>query len=230
MRSTFIACVVLLAMAAITVSAQNTMEDAPLNPPKTYPAIMTKPADNLKKPIIFDPTRHGTKGVVTDEPLMGTPPAALKKSAVSTNIFGGAIEYVRGRHPQTGCACRKQKPEKFRYDTEFKPEKVKQPRRCGCKKKEKKPLIPPVIPEMKPVPPKVKKGKLVPCAKPAKKKETIAPEYKPKKLKAPAPTNCTKPVPPKPATIAPEFYPVNVKAQRAARRARKAAAKAAAAK
>lgn len=193
------------------------------------PAIMTPPADNLKKPIIFAPA-PAANSTDADAPLTGAAPANLKKAVVTENLYGGAIEFVKGRDHH-GCPCRKQLPEKFRYDTQFKAEKkTHKKHHCGCgKKKATKPedALPPVIAQLRPRHKKHKKA--APCAKPvaAAPKPQIAPEYYPKKVKKVAAAPCAKPVAAKPATIAPEFYPTRAerRARRKARKAKKAAAK-----
>lgn len=195
------------------------------------PAIMTPPADNLKKPIIFAPA-PAANSTDADAPLTGAAPANLKKAVVTENLYGGAIEFVKGRDHH-GCPCRKQLPEKFRYDTQFKPEKKARKHHCGCgKKPAPKPedALPPVIAQLRPRHKKHKKVAAAPCAKPvaAPAPAQIAPEYYPKKVKKVAAAPCAKPVAAaKPATVAPEFYPTRAerRARRKARKAKKAAAK-----
>jgi hypothetical protein len=215
---------------------------APLVPaePVSVPANTTKPAANLKKPIIFLNRTHTPKD--PSEPLTGPVPKKLKKAAISKNIYGGAVHWKKGRD-RNGCPCKRQVAEKYRYDAQYKPEKVKFSTKCCCKKKKnKKPKLPPVVAELYPKKPKKhrkggkngkkgnkgkkgKKGKKHhPCAKPKAKKPKIAPEYYPakpkkhKKKKAP----CHKKAPKKNATVTPEFYPARPQKLRKHRKGKKA--------
>jgi len=223
-----VAVLLLLALAAVAVCAQ--VEEY-------TPAIMTKPAGSLKKPIIFAPApASGTPDA--DAPIVGKVPENLKKSAISENIFGGVVEFEKSRTPQ-GCRCRRQLPEKFRYDTQFKRDRVNATSPCGCPTPVKKPedSLPPVVAKLYPIRVNTTLNATAPCAPPAPVVAKIAPSYYPKRkgpkalakaaalAAAPCLKNATEPA--KPTTITPSFYPTREerRARRALRRARKAAAK-----
>jgi len=236
----------LMAVMAIAVSAQvpdasaaaPAAVDAAATDAAPVPAIMTKPAKTLTKPIIFSPT-PAVGSVDVDAPLFGAPPANLKKANVSENIYGGVIEFTKGRDHH-GCKCRKQLPEKFRYDAQFKPDApVLKFTKCGCPIKAAKPedKLPPVIASLYP-----KRhhhhhnstNSTGPCPKPkAPVVQKIAPAYYPKragpralaKAAALAAAPCPKPVAAAPATITPSFYPTRSE-RRSRRKARRAAKKA----
>lgn len=221
------ATILLLVLAcAVAVTAQAPADDY-------TPAIMTPAPSSLKKPIIFAPAPP--TGSDADTPLFGAPPATLKKANISENIYGGVIEFAKGRDAN-GCRCRKQLPEKYRYDAQFKRER-KAVTPCGC------PVPPapkpedklPVIARLKPVP---KNTTAAPCPAPAAPVvQKIAPGYYPRgrgpralaraAAKANATAPCPKPAPPAPTTITPAFYPTRAerRARAKARAARKAAAK-----
>jgi len=165
-------------------------------------SVTSKPAPVLKPALIFYPKRDHN----SDEPLTGKLPSNLTKPHITEHIYGGAVEFRKGRD-NNGCPCKEVKPEKYRYDTEFKAEKAKKTKcSCGKKKKGKKSKFPPIVAALYPKKNKSKKTK--PCAKtPKKKVEKIAPEYRAAKPKAPKKAPCAKPTAPKNATIAPEFYP-----------------------
>lgn len=193
--------VLVLAVMAIGVFAQDTYT----------PAIMTKPADNLKKPIIFAP-KPAAGSADADAPLTGAAPAGLVKAVVTANLYGGAIEFKKGRDAN-GCPCKKQLPEKFRYDTQFRAAAKAAPAsKCGCAPKpapKPEDALPPVIAQLRAEPKKV--AAPAPCAKKvaAPAAPSVAPEYYPKKAKVAAPAPCAKPVAAAaPAKITPEFYPV----------------------
>jgi len=186
------------------------------------PAIIGPAGAGFSKPIIFAPT-PAAGSADADAPLTGAAPATLKKAVITTNLYGGAIEFTKGRD-NSGCPCRKQLPQKYRYDAQFKKDAPAAPAGpCGCAKPAPKPedALPPVIAQLRPK--KVKAAAPAPCAKApaAPAPVQIAPEYYPKKAKKVAAAPCAKPVAAAPAKITPEFYPT-----RAERRAKKAARKA----
>lgn len=210
--------------------------------PEEYtPAIMGKPAASLKKPIIFAPAPPaGTPEA--DAPLFGAPPATLKKANVTENIYGGVVEFAKGRDGK-GCRCRKQLPEKYRYDAQFKKErKALKTTPCGCPvaappKPEDK--LPPVIARLYPVR-NATLNATAPCPKPAAPVvQKIAPSYYPKgrgpralarkaaKALKKGAAPCPKPAPVAPAHVTPQFYPTRSerRANRKARKAKKAAKK-----
>jgi hypothetical protein len=218
------ATILLLVIAfAVAVTAQ-----APAD--EYTPAIMTPAPATLKKPIIFAPAPPaGTADA--DAPLFGVPPTTLKKANISENIYGGVIEFAKGRD-NNGCRCRKQLPEKFRYDAQFKRErKVAATGPCGC-------AVPPpaqpldripIIARFYPVRANTT-NTTAPCPKPAEPiVQKIAPGYYPKRkgpraLAKEAAKNCPKPAAPAVVHIAPKFYPTRSerRARRKARAARKA--------
>jgi len=222
------ATILLLVLAfAVAVTAQ-----APAD--EYTPAIMTPAPSTLKKPIIFAPAPPaGTPDA--DAPLFGIPPTTLKKANISENIYGGVIEFAKGRD-NNGCRCRKQLPEKFRYDAQFKRErKVNATGPCGCAPAPApQPLDKfPLIARLKPVPANTTLNATAPCPKPADPIVVkIAPKYYPKRkgpraLAKEAAKNCPKPAAPAVTHIAPKFYPTRSerRARRKARQARKAAKK-----
>jgi hypothetical protein len=209
---------VILALFAVAVSAS-------WQTPEEVPAVMTKPSDNLKKPIIFAPT-PAPNTPEADAPIFGVVPEKFKKSAVSENIFGGVVEWTKGRTPQ-GCRCRQQVPEKYRYDAQFKKERP-QLTACGCPVPAPKPedALPPIIAKLKRERPPVQNVTCPIVKAPVPTK--IVPQYYPYKRRKDVPKPCPAPTPAKPVTIQPKFYPTN--AERRARRRARRAAKAAAAK
>jgi len=223
-----VAIILLLALAAVAVYGQ--VEEY-------TPAIMTKPSDSLKKPIIFAPTpASGTPDA--DAPIVGKVPENLKKSAISENIFSGVVEFEKSRTPQ-GCRCRRQLPEKYRYDTQYRRERaVNGTSPCGCPTPVKKPedALPPVVAKLYPIRVNTTLNATAPCAAPAPVVQKIAPSYYPKRkgpkalakaaalAAAPCLKNATEPA--KPVTITPSFYPTAAerRARRKLRRERKRAA------
>jgi len=180
--------------------------------------VTSPPAPTLKPALIYPSRRGGDP----NSPLTGTPPANLKKAVITKHIYGGAVEFRKGRDGN-GCPCRERVPEKHRYDIELK-DRPKKEKKCKCAKKKqgkkgkreskrlRKAGIPPVVaklyPQRRRSGRKGKKGKrkLKPCKKEHKKKKAhITPEYKPAKAKKHK-KNCKKHKKKK-ATIAPEFYP-----------------------
>lgn len=249
MKSLLLVC--LLAIMAVAAFGQNTV--TPSTPVEQYtPAIIGKAPESLKKPIIFSPP-VAPNSPDADAPLTGAPPKNLKKSVVTEHIFGGAVEFKASR-TRGGCPCRKQLPEKFRYDTEFKPERVKQPR-CPCarrkRKHSKKGKLPPVIAALYPDRNATlfRANATAPCLKAnvtAPVVEKIAPQYYPKrpsrralkKALAAKKAACAKnaeALKKKRETITPAFYPPRPvkksrkhgKKAKAARKAAKAQRKAA---
>jgi hypothetical protein len=225
------AACVLLVLAALVCAV--TAQPAVPAVDEYTPAIMTKPAATLKKPIIFAPAPAG--GVDVNSPLFGAPPAGLKKANISENIYGGVVEFAKGRDAR-GCRCRKQLPEKFRYDAQFKKErKVVGP--CGCPIVAPKPedKLPPVIARLYPIRANTT-NTTAPCPKPAEPVVVkIAPKYYPKRkgpralaAEAAKLAACLKPAPAAPVHITPKFYPTPAE-RRARRKARRAARLAAAA-
>lgn len=193
---------------------------------------MTAPSSSLKKPIIFNPTPAiGSGAPEDDEPLTGEVPSTLKKSAISENIFGGAVEFEKSRTPQ-GCPCRKQLPEKYRYDAQFKRGTPVVATPCGCNATavaKPEDALPPVIAKLYPIRANTT-NTTAPCpAPPAPIVQKIAPAYYPKRVKVAAPVPCAKnaTAPVVPATVTPSFYPTRSerRARRAARKAAKAAKK-----
>lgn len=193
--------------------------------------VIGKAASNLKKPMIFEPApAAGADAPDANAPIIGAAPANLKKpAAVTENIFGGAVEFANANDTKTGCPCRKQLPEKFRYDAELRdPEAAPAAPACPCAAPAPAPkpedALPPVVAEIKEQPAVAAPA---PCAKPvvaAPAVEKVAPSYYPKRAKlaavaAAAAKPCPAPAAPaKPATVAPEFYGDSA-ADRAARRA-----------
>jgi len=214
MKSILLALLALSLVSITLVSAQSGVPDANGNvmlPPEPLwklkhqrAAIMTPPSANLTKPIIYswrlNETNHkhhsGHRGVIR-----GAPPATLKKVKVTRNLYGGHVEWEKGTHPRTGCACKRQ-VKKFRYDAEFYPKKNKKSKRrfgyfkkgkCHCGKR-KKAKLPPVVAELYPKKVNHTKAWLKKhhrhwhgnathpgvCKKKHKKK-MVAPEYKPEK-------------------------------------------------
>ena len=239
--------ILLVALMAVAVFAQNTVAPAPAPAAgeEYTPAIMSKPHRALKKPIIFNPAPEaGTPEA--DAPIVGAVPANLKKSVVTEHIYGGAVEFEKSRTPQ-GCRCRRQLPEKYRYDARFKrtPRPVTP---CGCpavvNATNPEATLPPVIARLYPQR-NVTVNVTAPCTVNATAPVVtkIAPQYYPKRRGpraearraarlaglAPCPKNATAAAP---ATITPSFYPTrrhrrhsrkNRKARRAARKAGKKA-------
>jgi len=211
MKTTLLALLVVL-LAAGVVAQTTPAADEPI------PAIMTPPAANLKKPIIFTPsTTASSPGA--DEPVFGDLPANFKKSAVSENIYGGAVEYERSRAPN-GCPCRRQVPEKYRYDAQFRKER-KAVTPCGCAPVEPKPedKLPPVIAQLRREPKVI--NVTLPCntTQPAPVVQKITPAYYPRRRKQAllTPQPCPKaPEPPKPERVTPEFYPWRSRRQKKA--------------
>lgn len=174
----------------------------------------------MKKPIIFS-ADAAADAKDPSAPLTGKPPANLKKAAVSEAINGGAVQYEVSK-TAAGCPCRKQVPEKYRYDVKFKKAQAP-PAPCPCADKKATPAkpedkLPPIVAEIKPEPKKAEPAK--PCAadKAAPKPvEKVAPQYYPSDearekqrqewLKKQAPCNTTAPAQPKKETVNPEFYP-----------------------
>jgi hypothetical protein len=219
---------ILLLVFAMAVAVTAQVQD------EYTPAIMTPAPSTLKKPIIFAPAPPaGTTDA--DAPLFGAPPTNLKKANISENIYGGVVEFAKGRDGR-GCRCRKQLPEKYRYDAQFKKDVVPTTP-CGCPIVAPKPedKLPPVIARLYPVP-KNTTNTTAPCPKPEPVVVKIAPKYYPKRqgpralaraaAAAALAANCTKPAP-APVHITPKFYPTRSerRARRRARRAKKAAAK-----
>jgi len=171
---------------------------------------------SLLVPRIYDPHRHGPHRDPT-LPTFGKPPQNFTKAAISKNPFGSTVTYRRA-HDRNGCPCKRQVPEKFRYDVQYrKHHPRKYSPKCCCKKKKSKDGLPPIVAELKPK--KHKKKALPPCPKPkAAPKKKISPEYYPahnkKLLKAQAAAaaalkaclNGTV-VKKKKGTIEPAFYP-----------------------
>jgi hypothetical protein len=242
MKATLI--VLVLAILAVAVCAQAPAA-SPTRQPREVPAIMTPAPTNFKKPIIFAPVAPAST-VDGDVPLTGTPPANLKKANISENIYGGVVEFARGRN-YNGCPCRLNVPEKFRYDAQFrKPFNLTQWRlrnngtRCGCPPKIKKPedALPPVVAVLRKRH-RQRNTTLVPCRRnvTAPVPVKIAPEYYNRRLSRKeraakkaawlAKQGCAKNAT-LPTTVQPKFYPS--RQERRARRKARRAAKAAAAK
>jgi len=207
-----VAILLLVACAVIAVSAQSADES---------PAIMTKPAAGLKKPLIFAPVQVGAAADGADAPLTGAVPATLKKATVTENIFGGAVEFENATTPN-GCPCQRPAPQKFRYDAQFrKPVVAAAP--CGCAN-----ATAPVAPDahLPPVVAKLYRERVnvtaaAPCVQVAAPLPTkIVPKYYPNRIvQVQAAAPCANPaVAAKPATVTPSFYG-ETKAERAARRA-----------
>jgi len=245
MRATIL---LLLALAVVCVSAQDTVTTVPpavnvtgadqLSPSPdnpvglppaaagTVPANITTPAQRnatkLVQPIIWSGPRSRDPGV----PLTGKPPKHLKKAHVTKHIFGGAVEFIKGK-TRGGCPCKIRAKEKHRYDVELRdrPRKV---RSCRCRKgkkgKKAKRRIPPVIAALYPThhrrggrkgrkgrkARKGKKGKKgrksrKGCKKP--KREMIKPEYRPRARKEKKAHPCKKDGKKKKHHVTPEFYP-----------------------
>jgi len=240
----------LVAICAVAVTAQNGNTVSPAPAVDTYtPAIMTPPSSSLKKPIIFDASASLPGAVDADAPLIGKPPANLKKSVVTEHIYGGVVEFAKGR-TAGGCRCRKQLPEKFRYDTQFKRDyNATAVTPCGCPAKpapKPEDALPPVVAALYPHRHRhnATRNATAPCAAPKPVVQKIAPSYYPHRKSAralakeaaaaaaPCAKNATAAVP---ATITPSFYPAkhrrsrkgSKKERRAARKARRAARKAA---
>lgn len=144
----------------------------------------------------------------------GATPKNFKKPAISNNIFGSTATVYKKAVDKNGCPCKKAVPNKYRYDTEFKPEPVKYSTKCCCKDKKKAAAKNafaarlPVVAELKltgaaAAPP------AAPCPKPtAPKKVNISPEYYPvpNKNTRVNKVGCAKNAKPAaPATIVPEF-------------------------
>jgi hypothetical protein len=225
----------LLSRSSSPVTAQlpaaNTVAPAPVGEEFT-PAIMTRAPASMKKPIIFAPT-PAAGAPDADAPLTGAVPANLKKSAISEHIYGGAVEFEKSRTPP-GCRCRKQLPEKYRYDTQFKSEQqAPAPCACGAPVNATKPQdsLPPVVARLYPLRVNTTANATAPCPAPAAPVVAkIAPAYYPKrkgaralaKAGAAAAAPCA---PAAPTTITPSFYPTRQE-RRAKRKARRAAKKA----
>jgi len=242
MKATLI--VLLIALLAVAVCAENPAP-APTRQPREVPAIIGAAPAGFKKPIIFAPAAPASTAD-GDVPLTGAPPANLKKANVSENIYGGVVEFARGRN-YNGCPCRLNVPEKFRYDAEFrKPFNLTQWRlrnngtRCGCGPRPKprpEDALPPVVAVLRKRHHHRRNTTLVPCRRnvTAPVPVKIAPEYYNRRLSRKeraakkaawlAKQGCAKNAT-LPTTVQPKFYPTRTerRARRKARRAAKAAA------
>jgi len=226
MRTILLLCCVVALFATVSATTGNWTRSKEVAP------IIGAPAAGLKKPIIYTPPapRHAPK---TDSPLTGAPPANLKKVNVTENLYGGSIEWRRGKDGN-GCPCR-EKVGNFRYDAQFKPRRFNRTgrwnrTRCGCNKPTAAPSpLPPIIARLKKRAYNGTRHNRT-CHKPKPKPvEKVVPLYYPKKNKKhrkhhKKPCNATTPV--KPPTIQPQFYPTWAE-RRARRKSRRAARKAA---
>jgi len=78
---------------------------------------------------------HWNEAVVTFGP---DAPANYTKAKISKNIHGSTEVHYHKAIDHRGCPCRKPVHKKYRYDTEFKPKKVKYSPKCCCKHKKHK--------------------------------------------------------------------------------------------
>lgn len=154
-----------------------------VDPDYPLPANMTIPDVNLEKPIIWKSKQWKKRRA--DAPIIGGPKNKnFTRVKTTLNLYGGQVEFKKGR-TRRGCPCKYKVHNKYRYDHEYYPKKLKHKRRhCGChKKKDKKPKLPPVLPEYYPHKRKYNATKL--HKKPCKKKPThrvrLVPEYYPPK-------------------------------------------------
>jgi hypothetical protein len=232
-----------LVLVALAVCVSGQVITTPATTPNPNEAVVVigkeaSAASGLKKPIVFNPP--ALAAAAADEPLTGPVPANLTKSAISENIYGGNVEWEKVIDVN-GCRCRRQIPEKYRYDARFRRELPPvTTNACGCAVKAPNPedALPPIIAKLRreiPVVNVTAPCPNVPVPPPVVK---IAPSYYRRTIeevaalnapKAPCNTTATPPVVEK---IAPKFYPTRAErwARKKARRARRAAAAAAAKK
>jgi len=151
------------------------------DPNAPIPANMSIPDIRLNKPIIYEPKLHRNHPD-RDLPLIGKlekKHLKLKKINITTNLYGGVVEWKRGI-TKFGCPCKHRKKNKFRYDAEYKPRKNKHKKRCRCHRKHRKPKLPPVLPAYYPKR-HSKKHKKVCVKRRRHRKHKVAPEYYPKR-------------------------------------------------
>jgi len=143
------------AAALNPATPRSTREVKPVFVPYTVPAenapVLSAPADNLSKPIIYEERPKSTHE--GDVPLFGAAPDNLVKAHISKNIFGNSVVFKKAID-ERGCPCKRQVPEKYRYDAQYKPEPRKWSKKCCCKDGKEhhhhhKPKLPPIVAEIK---------------------------------------------------------------------------------